>query len=103
MRSVPVGRATHGCCACTFTAYIRIMATPKVAAVTAFPHRFGALSDRLTMQNGVLLMGGASFLMLLYTRGSVDALVVMHAINVFVTFALSQLGMIGPRRSGPAS
>jgi len=46
------------------------------------------------MQNGVLLMGGASFLMLLYTRGSVDALVVMYAINVFVTFALSQLGMI---------
>jgi len=46
------------------------------------------------MQNGVLLMGGASFLMLLYTRGSVDALVVMYAINVFVTFSLSQLGMI---------
>jgi K+ transporter len=46
------------------------------------------------MQNGVLLMGGASFLMLLYTRGSVDALVVMYAINVFVTFALSQMGMI---------
>jgi K+ transporter len=58
------------------------------------PHRFGALSDRLTMQNGVLLMGGASFLMLVYTRGSVDKLVVMYAINVFVTFALSQLGMM---------
>jgi len=24
-----------------------------------FPHRFSALSDRLTMQNGVLLMAGA--------------------------------------------
>src|SRR5262249_61646943 len=43
---------------------------------------------------GVLLMGGSSFLMLLYTKGSFDALVVMYAINVFVTFALSQLGMI---------
>jgi len=32
--------------------------------------------------------------MLLYTGGSVDALVVMYAINVFVTFALSQLAMI---------
>jgi K+ transporter len=32
--------------------------------------------------------------MLLYTKGSVAALVVMYAINVFVTFALSQLGMI---------
>jgi K+ transporter len=66
----------------------------NLAQDSFFPHRFGALSDRLTMQNGVLLMGGASFLMLLYTRGSVDALVVMYAINVFVTFALSQLAMI---------
>src|SRR6266850_288822 len=58
------------------------------------PHRFGALSDRLTMQNGVLLMGGTSLFMLWYTGGSVDALVVMYSINVFVTFSLSQAGMI---------
>jgi hypothetical protein len=30
----------------------------------------------------------------LYTRGSVSALVVMYSINVFVTFTLSQLGMV---------
>ena len=75
-----------------FIAGPRVMA--NLAQDSFFPHRFGALSDRLTMQNGVLLMGGASFLMLLYTKGSVGALVVMYAINVFVTFALSQLGMI---------
>jgi len=75
-----------------FIAGPRVMA--NLAQDSYFPHRFGALSDRLTMQNGVLLMGGASFLMLLYTKGSVAALVVMYAINVFVTFALSQLGMI---------
>jgi len=75
-----------------FIAGPRVMA--NLAQDSYLPHRFGALSDRLTMQNGVLLMGGASFLMLLYTRGSVDALVVMYAINVFVTFSLSQLGMI---------
>ncbi len=75
-----------------FIAGPRVMA--NLATDSFLPHRFSALSDRLTMQNGVLLMGGASFLMLLYTRGSVDALVVMYAINVFVTFALSQLGMI---------
>ena len=75
-----------------FIAGPRVMA--NLAQDSFLPHRFGALSDRLTMQNGVLLMGGASFLMLLYTQGSVDALVVMYAINVFVTFALSQMGMI---------
>jgi K+ transporter len=46
------------------------------------------------MQNGVLLMGVASLLLLLYTHGSVAALVVMYSINVFITFSLSQLGMI---------
>ncbi|HZX94487.1 MAG TPA: amino acid permease, partial [Myxococcales bacterium] len=71
---------------------------PRVMANMAhdswLPHRFGALSDRLTMQNGVLLMGITSLVMLVYTRGSVDALVVMYSINVFVTFSLSQAGMI---------
>jgi len=52
------------------------------------------LSERLTMRNGIMLMGGAALAALLYTRGEVSKLVVMYAINVFVTFALSQLGMI---------
>ncbi|MGZ6142901.1 MAG: APC family permease, partial [Myxococcales bacterium] len=81
-----------------FIAGPRVMA--NLAQDSFLPHRFSALSDRLTMQNGVLLMGGASFLMLLYTRGSVDALVVMYSINVFITFALSQLGMIRYWRRG---
>ncbi len=71
---------------------------PRVMANMAhdswLPHRFSALSDRLTMQNGVLLMGGAGLFMLLYTGGRVDALVVMYSINVFLTFSLTQIGMI---------
>jgi amino acid transporter len=71
---------------------------PRVMANMAhdswFPHRFSALSDRLTMQNGVLLMGGAGIFMLLYTGGRVDALVVMYSINVFLTFSLTQIAMI---------
>lgn len=57
------------------------------------PRRFSALSERLTMQNGVLLMGAASLAVLFYTNGSVSALVVMYSINVFLTFSLSQFGM----------
>jgi amino acid transporter len=71
---------------------------PRVMANMAhdswFPHRFSALSERFTMQNGVLLMGGAGFLMLLYTNGAVDALVVMYSINVFLTFSLTQAAML---------
>ena len=58
-----------------------------------FPRRFAALSERLTMQNGIFLMGAAAIVVMLYTEGSVSALVVMYSINVFITFFLSQLGM----------
>jgi len=58
------------------------------------PRRFASLSERLTMQNGVLLMGISAFLLLIYTHGSISALIIMYSINVFVTFSLSQLGMI---------
>ena len=58
-----------------------------------FPHRFASLSSRLTMQNGVLLMGGAAVALLLYSRGRISTLIVMYSINVFLTFSLSQLGM----------
>jgi amino acid transporter len=70
----------------------RVMA--NMAMDSWLPHRFAQLSSRLTMQNGVLLMGGASILVLLYTHGDTGALVTMYAINVFVTFSLSQLGML---------
>ncbi len=57
------------------------------------PHRFSALSEQLSMRNGVLLMGGASIAALLYTGGDVGKLVVMYSINVFLTFSLSEFGM----------
>jgi len=58
-----------------------------------FPRRFASLSERLTMQNGVLLMGVSALAILFFTRGSVAALVVMYSINVFLTFSLSQFAM----------
>ncbi len=69
----------------------RVMA--NMAVDSWIPHRFAALSERLTMHNGIMLMGGAAIALLLYTHGSVSALVVMYSINVFITFSLSQLGM----------
>jgi amino acid transporter len=69
----------------------RVMA--NMAVDSFFPHRFAALSEQLSMQNGVLLMGGAALAMLVYTRGNIHVLVVMYSINVFLTFTLSQLGM----------
>lgn len=77
----------------------------NMAADYWFPHRFASLSSRLTMQNGVLLMGGSAILLLLYSRGRISTLIVMYSINVFLTFSLSQLGMsrffIKNRRQDP--
>jgi amino acid transporter len=70
----------------------RVMA--NMASDSWLPHRFAALSDRLTTQNGVLLMGGAALLALFVTGGSVSKLVVMYSINVFVTFSLSEVAMM---------
>jgi amino acid transporter len=71
---------------------------PRVMANMAhdswLPHRFGQLSDRLTMQDGVVLMGAASVVTLLYTGGDITHLVTMYSINVFVTFSLSQAAML---------
>jgi len=70
---------------------------PRVMANMAvdywFPHRFASLSSRFTIQNGVIMMGGAAAVLLLYSRGNITTLVVMYSINVFLTFSLSQLGM----------
>jgi amino acid transporter len=71
---------------------------PRVLANMAvdrwMPTRFATLSDRLVTQNGVFLMGGAALVLLCFSKGSVDTLVVLYSINVFITFSLSQLGMV---------
>jgi amino acid transporter len=69
----------------------RVMA--NMATDSWLPHRFSQLSDRLTTQNGVVLIGGASLLALIYTQGKVEALLLMYAINVFVTFSLTEMSM----------
>jgi amino acid transporter len=71
---------------------------PRVLANMAVdswvPHRFAALSERLTTQDGILLMSAAALAALLYTGGNVGYLVVMYSINVFLTFSLSMLAML---------
>jgi amino acid transporter len=69
----------------------RVMA--NMALDSWLPRRFAALSDRLTSQNGVLLMGITAAAALAYTRGDIHILVVMYSINVFATFSLSEFGM----------
>ena len=83
---------------------------PRVLANMAvdswLPRRFAALSDRLTVRNGILLMSASALVALLYTHGSIQQIVVMYSINVFITFSLSMLAMaysaLKQRRAGQA-
>src|SRR3989338_1974756 len=59
-----------------------------------FPTKFTSLSDRLVAQNGIMLMGAAALLAMILTGGSVRLLVILYSINVFITFCLSQAGMV---------
>lgn len=70
----------------------RVMA--NMALDSWLPRKFTALSDRLTMQNGVLIFGLSAMAILAYSHGSIGILVVMYSVNVFLTFSLSEGGMV---------
>lgn len=70
----------------------RVMA--NMAIDSWLPRSFASLSERLTMYNGIQLMGCSTIILLIFTNGSVSALVVLYAINVFLTFSLSEMGMV---------
>jgi len=58
------------------------------------PRRFAHLSERLVRKYGVVFMGAMALLMLYISGGSIQYLVIMYSINVFLTFTLSQFGMV---------
>jgi len=57
------------------------------------PHQFRYLSSRLVTENGILVMGVASLVILLWTGGNVATLVVLYSVSVFLTFAVSLFGL----------
>ncbi len=58
------------------------------------PRKFATLSERLTMRNGIIMIGVLALILLFYTKGSISALVIMYSINVFLTFTISQFAMV---------
>ena len=77
------------------TGFLAGPATLAAMAVDQWvPKRFAHLSERLVTQNGIITMGLGAIATLVYTGGAVKLLIVMYSINVFLTFTLSQLGMV---------
>ncbi len=71
---------------------------PRIMANMAldhwFPKKYASLSDRLVNMNGVMMMGISAIVLMILSKGSVSFLIVLYSINVFITFSISQLGMV---------
>lgn len=88
-----------------FTAAILVLAAntsfadfPRLASILAhdryMPKQFSNLGDKLVFNNGIWILGGFAALLIIVKNGSVDALIPLYAIGVFLAFTLSQSGMV---------
>jgi amino acid transporter len=71
---------------------------PRLASLMAqdsfLPHQMRNLGDRLVFSNGVLLLGLFAAFLLVIFRGETHALIPLYAVGVFLSFTLSQAGMV---------
>ncbi len=71
---------------------------PRLSNIMArdgfLPRQMGNLGDRLVFSNGIILLGLlASFLILVF-NGDTHGLLPLYAVGVFISFTLSQWGMV---------
>lgn len=71
---------------------------PRLASILArdryLPRQLANLGDRLVFANGILVLGAAAILLILLFRADTHSLIPLYMIGVFVTFTLSQTGMV---------
>jgi amino acid transporter len=58
------------------------------------PRQFGNQGDRLVFSNGIVILSGCAMLLLILFAGDTHALLPLYAIGVFISFTLSQAGMV---------
>ncbi|MFM7362762.1 MAG: APC family permease, partial [Cyanobium sp.] len=71
---------------------------PRLAAFLArdgyMPRQLASLGDRLVFSNGIYALSGFAALLLIASNGSVSRLIPLYAVGVFISFTLSQAGMV---------
>jgi len=58
------------------------------------PRQFATLGDRLVYSNGILILSAVSMALLVLFQGDTHALLPLYALGVFISFTLSQFGMV---------
>jgi amino acid transporter len=73
-------------------------AFPRLAAILAedgyMPRQFSFRGDRLAFSWGIVALAAVAALLLVYFRGDTHALIPLYSVGVFVTFSISQTGMV---------
>lgn len=71
---------------------------PHLASILArdgfMPHQMATFGDRLVFSNGIIILGFFACLLLVLFEGNAHGLIPLYAIGVFVSFTLSQAGMV---------
>jgi amino acid transporter len=76
------------------TAYADFPRLSSVLANARFaPRQLANLGDRLVFNNGIILLGLLSALLIMYFRGDTHAMIPLYGVGVFLGFTLSQAGM----------
>ncbi|OBA82639.1 DNA-binding protein [Mycobacterium sp. 1164966.3] len=58
------------------------------------PRQLHTRGDRLAFSNGILFLAGAALLAIIAFRAEVTALIQLYIVGVFISFTLSQIGMV---------
>jgi len=58
------------------------------------PRQLGSRGDRLAYSNGILILAGMAIVLIIAFEAEVTRLIQLYIVGVFVSFTLSQLGMI---------
>ena len=58
------------------------------------PRQFAKRGDRLVFSNGIVILGAFAALLVIAFRGDTHALIPLYAVGVFISFTLSQAGMV---------
>ncbi|GBL39845.1 MAG: APC family permease [Nitrospira sp.] len=71
---------------------------PRLASLLArdgyMPHQMELMGDRLVFSNGILILGAFSCLLIILFGGDTHELIPLYAVGVFLSFTLSQAGMV---------
>lgn len=71
---------------------------PRLTSILArdryLPRQLTSLGDRLVFSNGIVILSIFSALLLILFKASTHALIPLYAVGVFLSFTLSQLGMV---------